>query len=299
MYKAAEIFAMVIERWYYEKKPVRKEGGPAVNNIFHTIQARWPEYTKSDKKVANLILAEQQNITNMTLADIAESAAVSEGSVVRFLNKLGIKKLIDLKISIAKSAEEKHHAEGALASVVEEEFSDVVRNTASLMDPQRLRQAVDLIEGSRQVYFFGVSVSGIAACTGENSFIRMGKAVHAIQEGHMQMIAAAGLTGQDVVVVFSLTGNTRDTCEAAALARRQGAKIVSVTSYVNSQLARISDVVLQTSAKEEIINGGRITGLVSQLYVLDCLKREYNKRNRERTSLLKEEIGKAILTKKV
>ena len=270
-----------------------------MNNIFHTIQALWPEYTKSDKKVANFILAEQQNITNMTMADIAEGAAVSEGSVVRFFNKLGIKKLIDLKLAIAKSTEEPHPAEGAMASVVEEEFRDVAHNTASLMDPARLRRAVDLIEQSDHVYFFGVSVSGIAACTGENSFIRMGKPVHAIQEGHMQMIAAAGMGGRDVVVVFSLTGNTRDTCEAAVLARQQGARIVAVTSYVNSQLARISDVVLQTSAKEEIINGGRITGLVSQLYVLDCLKREYNKRNRERTALLKEEIGKAILTKKV
>ena len=43
----------------------------------------------------------------------------------------------------------------------------------------------------------------------------------------------------------------------------------------------------------------RITGLVSQLYVLDCLKREYNKRNRDRTVRLKEEIGKVILSKKV
>ncbi len=103
---------------------------------------------------------------------------------------------------------------------------------------------MDLIEAGRQVYFFGVAVSGIAASTGENSFIRMGKPVHAIQEGHMQMIAAAGMTEEDVVVVFSLTGNTRDTCEAAALASQQGAKIISVTSYVNSQLARISDVVL-------------------------------------------------------
>ena len=277
----------------------RTKGGAAVNNIFHTIQALWPEYTKSDKKVATFILDQQQNITNMTLADIAEEAGVSEGSVVRFLNKLGIKKLIDLKLSIAKSAEEKHPAEGALSAVVEEEFTDVVHNTASLMDPGRLSRAVDLIEAGRQVYFFGVAVSGIAASTGENSFIRMGKPVHAIQEGHMQMIAAAGMTEEDVVVVFSLTGNTRDTCEAAALASQQGAKIISVTSYVNSQLARISDVVLQTFAKEEIINGGRITGLVSQLYVLDCLKREYNKRNRDRTVRLKEEISKAILSKKV
>lgn len=270
-----------------------------MNNIFHTIQALWPEYTKSDQKLAQYILAEQQNITNMTMADIAGGAGVSEGSVVRFLNKIGIKKLLDLKLSIAKSAEEKHVPEGSLSAAVADEFLDVVRNTASLMDPVRLRQAVDLLENSAQVYFFGVSVSGIAAITGENSFLRLGKPVHAIQEGHMQTIVAAGMNSQDTVVVFSLTGNTRDTCEAAALARQHGAKILSITSYVNSQLARISDVVLQTSAKEEIINGGRITGLISQIYVLDCLKREYTRRHTAQITRLKEDIGKAILTKKL
>ena len=76
----------------------------------------------------------------------------------------------------------------------------------------------------------------------------------------MQMIAAASMTPRDAVVVFSLSGNTRDVCEAAALARQQGAHIISITSYLNSQLVRISDVVLRTFAKEEIINGGRITG---------------------------------------
>lgn len=269
-----------------------------MTNIFHTIQALWPEYTKTEKKVAQFILAEQQNATNMTMADIAEGAGVSEGSVVRFLNKLGVKKLIDLKLSIAKSAEEKRPQEGSLSVAVEQEFVDVVRNTASLADAGRLRQAVDLLEQSDQVYFFGVSVSGIAAVTGENSFIRMGKPVHAIQEGHMQMIAAAAMGSRDTVVVFSLTGNTRDTCEAAELAKQQGAKIIAVTSYVNSHLARISDIVLQTSAKEEIINGGRITGSISQIYVLDCLKREYTRRNAGRISRLKENIGEAILTKK-
>ena len=73
-----------------------RQGGRAVNNIFHTIEALWPEYTKTERKLARFILDEQQNVTNMTMADLADEAGVSEGSVVRFLNKLGLKKLIDL-----------------------------------------------------------------------------------------------------------------------------------------------------------------------------------------------------------
>ena len=43
--------------------------------------------------MASYILREKEGVTNMTLADIAEGAKVSEGSVIRFCNKLGIKKL--------------------------------------------------------------------------------------------------------------------------------------------------------------------------------------------------------------
>ena len=269
-----------------------------MNNVFHIIQALQPEYTKTDKKVAGFILREQQAITNMVMADIAEGAGVSEASVVRFLNRLGMKKLIDLKLAIAKAAQEKASPPTDFYSAVEQEFVEVIHNTASLMDPVRLGQAVELLENCRRLYFFGVAVSGIAAQMGEDSFIRLGRPAHAFTEGHMQMIAAAGMGREDVVVVFSLSGNTRDTCEAAQLAKRQGAAIVSITSYVNSQLAKMSDLVLQTSAKEEIINGGRITGLASQLYALDCLKREYTSRNAQTVADLKENIGATIITKK-
>lgn len=270
-----------------------------MSNVFDLIQSHRPEYTKADDKIAVYILREQQNVTNMTMADLAQGAGVSEGSVVRFLNKLGMKRLIDLKLAVARAARQQSAPDENFFSAVERDFADVTHNTAALMDPGRLCRAVDLLEQSSHVYFFGVSVSGIAARTAENSFLRLGKPVHAVEEGHMQTVVAVGMNKQDAVVVFSLTGNTRDTCEAAEIARRRGARIISVTSYVNSRLAKISDVVLQTSAREEIINGGRISGLVSQLYVLNCIKREYTRRNQAQIARLKDEIGREILTKKL
>ena len=270
-----------------------------MDNIFHVIEANYPQYTNADKKVASYILREKEGVTNMTLADIAEGAKVSEGSVIRFCNKLGIKKLIDLKICIAKISAKENERTDALGSALENEFAEIIHNTASLISPAQIEQAVDLIEQRRHIYFFGISVSGIAARMGENSFLRMGKSSQAIEEGHMQMLTASAMSADNALVVFSLTGNTKDTCEAAAAAKLRGVKIISITSYRNSQLAKISDIVLQTSAKEEIINGGRITGLISQMFVLDHLKREYTARHSEVVSQLKEDLAKTILLKKL
>lgn len=270
-----------------------------MDNIFHLIEANYPQYTNADKKVASYILHEKEGVTNMTLADIAEGAKVSEGSVIRFCNKLGIKKLIDLKICIAKVSAKENEGNNALGSVLEKEFVEIIHNTASLISPAQIRQAVDIIEQRQHIYFFGISVSGIAARMGENSFVRVGKPSQAIEEGHMQMLTASSMSADNALVVFSLTGNTKDTCDAVAAAKRHGVKVISITSYRNSQLAKISDIVLQTSAKEEIINGGRITGLISQLFVLDHLKREYTARHSQVVSQLKEDLAKTILLKKL
>ncbi len=112
----------------------------------------------------------------------------------------------------------------------------------------------------------------------------------------MQMLTASAMSADNALVVFSLTGNTKDTCEAAAAAKLRGVKIISITSYRNSQLAKFRTLFLQTWQRR--VNGGRITGLISQMFVLDH-KREYTARHSEVVSQLKEDLAKTILLKKL
>ena len=74
--------------------------------------------------------------------------------------------------------------------------------------------------------------------------------------------------------------------------------MVAVTSYRKSQMAMLADIVLLTSAQEDLIDGGKMTGYISQFFVLDCLKREYAARNADAVAEIKELLGKAILSKK-
>lgn len=268
-------------------------------DIFSQIQSIYPGFTKSEKKVASFILSEKQGITNLTLMDIALGAGVSEASVLRFCNKLGIKKLIDLKIQIAKDAEIPEEEETNIYQKLKKDFTDIIEHTASLVDGQKVRQAVDYIEQADRVYFYGVAASGLCAQIAEDNFIRIGKDAHAKVDSHFQIMTSATMTPKDVVIVFSLSGNTKDTCESTFIARENGAKIIAITSYKTSQLAKIADVVLLTSAEENIINGGRIVAHISQLYVLDCLKREFTARNTAQVAALKENLGKAVIAKKL
>ena len=252
-----------------------------------------PEFTNSERKVARFILAEKQGITNMTILDIAQGADVSEASVMRFCSKLGIRKLIDLRIQIAKDSDKSQPDSDNPLGQQENDYIDVIRNTSSLINEEKIDESIRMIENCSALYFLG-----IAAVTGADSFMRVGINSHALTEGHYQLMQASLMGPGNVVIALSLSGNTKDICEACQVAKEAGAGIIAVTSYAKSQLARIADIILLTSAKEDIIDGGKITGCLSQLYIIDALKRGYQSRHSAYASEMKEKLAKSIIVKK-
>ena len=266
--------------------------------IFNRIGTLMPEFTNSERKVARFILSEKQGITNMTILDIAQGADVSEASVMRFCSKLGIRKLIDLRIQIAKDSDKGHPASDNPLEQQENDYIDVIRNTSSLINAEKIDECVRMIESCSSLYFFGIAISGVAAVTGADSFMRVGINSHALTEGHYQLMRSSLMGPGDAVIALSLSGNTKDICEACQAAKDAGAGIIAVTSYAKSQLARIADIILLTSAKEDIIDGGKITGCLSQLYIIDALKRGYQSRHSGYASEMKEKLAKSIIVKK-
>ena len=266
--------------------------------IFNRISASMPEFTNSERKVARFILSEKQSITNMTILDIAQGADVSEASVMRFCSKLGIRKLIDLRIQIAKDSDKSQPDSDNPLGQQENDYIDVIRNTSSLINEEKIDESIRMIENCSALYFLGIAASGIAAVTGADSFMRLGINSHVLTEGHYQLMQASLMGPGNVVIALSLSGNTKDICEACQVAKEAGAGIIAVTSYAKSQLARIADITLLTSAKEDIIDGGKITGCLSQLYIIDALKRGYQSRHSAYASEMKEKLAKSIIVKK-
>ncbi len=267
-----------------------------IKDIFNLINSFLPELTNSERKVAQLILNERENLTNMTILDIAQNAKVSEASVIRFCNRVGFKKLIDLKIQIAKDSSVSLDLSSNTSQL--DDFINVVKNTESLLDHEKIVQAVDIIEQANYIFFYGVAASGISARVGEDSFQRLGLNASAVTEDHFQVMKAASMKDGDLVIAFSLSGNTKDICVACQIAKDRGAKVIAITSYPNSIVAKLSNIVILTSAKEDLVDGGKITGYVSQLYALDAIKHEYASRHTSEVAKLKELIGASIITKK-
>jgi DNA-binding MurR/RpiR family transcriptional regulator len=100
---------------------------------------------------------------------------------------------------------------------------------------------------------------------------RLGLNAFAYTDNHMQAIAAAHTDKNSVVIGISHSGQSKDVIDSVAVAKKNGATTIALTSQNKSALAKVSDVVLCTVSDE---TNYRILGLssrIAQLTIIDAL----------------------------
>ena len=78
-------------------------GLAGARNVIEVVRARLPDLRKSDRKVADLLLADPHRMLGATVAETAEWAEVSQPTVIRFCNAIGCDGYQDFKIRLAQS----------------------------------------------------------------------------------------------------------------------------------------------------------------------------------------------------
>lgn len=82
---------------------------------------------------------------------------------------------------------------------------------------------------------------------------------------------AARLTSKDCADIFSHSGMTIGANEIANIAKEVGAKIISITSYSLSPLAKMSDVVLLSTIEELSYRTESTPSRISQYSIINSL----------------------------
>ena len=83
-----------------------------------------------------------------------------------------------------------------------------------------------------------------------NKVLRYGLCCEYWADTHFQTIAASLLEEQDVMILFSVSGGTKDMLDIAKQASQQGVKLVIVTNHLKSPLAKYADALLYVVAKK-------------------------------------------------
>jgi RpiR family carbohydrate utilization transcriptional regulator len=250
-------------------------------NIIDKIKTSKASLSKSELKVATVVLAEPNAAIRSSIASLARQAKVSEPTVNRFCRSLGCTGFPDFKLKLAQSL-----ASGGLPYVNRNvEATDKAKDYATKifeaaigslddmlhnLNPEVIDQAVNALSQARRIDFYGIGDSGAVAMDAQHKFFTLNIPVAAYVDASMQRMAAAGCYPGDVVVCISYSGRTITIVETAEVARNSGATVIGITTP-NSPLAKICSIVLEVETPEDAEIYMPMTSRLVQLTLIDVL----------------------------
>lgn len=282
-------------------------------DVFDRISTLYNSFTKSEKRLADYILKERDQIMFMSITELAEKSKVGESGIFRFCKNLGLKGYQEFKISVAQSinSEENDTTRNidteillndsleVLAGKVKQTNISALDQTYNLLDYEDLDKAVDKIIAAERIRFFGIGSSLITAMEGQNKFLRVTNKAEVIIDSHFQVMTAAQMNEREVAIIISYSGQTKDSIEVARMAKESGAFVIAITRFSKSPMTAYADVTLLCGANEGPLQGGSLSAKISQLYLLDVLYFEYFKKTFEESKENKEKTARAVADKLV
>lgn len=234
---------------------------PVARPILKEISDQLDQLRRSERKVAELVLAQPEKVIHMRIVDLAAAASVSEPTVVRFCRAIDCEGFQNFKVALAQSSALNPSAVPFSLSELDTardytykvfdatmETLNRVRNT---LDPDAIEVAVDALCNAKRVEFYGFGASSPVAIDAQHKFFRLQIPSAAHSDPHLQAMSAMSLTPGDVVVAISQSGRTTALLEAIEHVQDAGAVIIGLapenTPVLSSSTIPIPIDVEQTS----------------------------------------------------
>ena len=155
------------------------------------------QFTSKQKQLANYILANMKQVSFMNSTDLAEAAAVSNPTVIRFVSLIGFSGYASFKKELQKnvlnyftSLEQAVHIASHTSQDECMEHMDVITEKIPHYFKNRnrkvIKQAAKLICESKEVYFIGNQVSSVFLSYCAYDFSKYRTGIHTINSGNLE-----------------------------------------------------------------------------------------------------------------
>ncbi len=247
---------------------------PRPGNVLQAIHERMADLRPSERKVAQVVLANPGRVVRMTLAEAAQAATVSEPTVIRFCEGIGLPGFQHLKLELARNSafgvSATHSViapDDAPQQVTDKIFEYTLTSldhARRRLDPATLAQVIDLLAAAPRIEFMGMGASGIVALDAQQKFPLFGRPCGASIDHHQQYMLAMTMEPGDVLVAISHRGETRSLLQVVEAARARGVTVIALTGQTGS-LSAAADVALIV---ETLDNTNVFTPTISRIAAL-------------------------------
>ncbi|MDR2977196.1 MAG: MurR/RpiR family transcriptional regulator [Streptococcaceae bacterium] len=274
------------------------------------IKQKYEMLNNNQKRIADVFLNDT-NVLTLPIAEIGKLSHTSASAVTRFVRLFNFDSLESFRIALAQTSNTSKRGDidpiiksGDSLPEINEKVAALlmmtVSDTAALLNLECVQKAVDCIKKSRIIYLFGIGASGIAAYDLAHKFNRAGFLAIHHWDAHMTIEGLNYIGPEDVLLVFSYSGETKDAIHALQIAHKKKAKVFLISKNQNDNLKKMTDEIIVVPNREHLLRIGAISSLESSMQIgtviyLACIENMIGKELTERmteTAALINEIKK-------
>ena len=231
-------------------------------DIITRLQVAAQDGTKSDRRLAGLVLSDPDFVSKAAISEIAARVGVSEPTVTRFCRNLGCEGLRDFKFYLAQALAiggqylspepvSRDAREQRIAALITDAAIAAIQRAAENLDMGTVVAVAQRLAASRNILCVGSGgISSMMATEMQNRLFRLGLSALAQVDGQLQRMYAAVATPDTTVIGFSVSGFARSIVEAVQVAQQYGAATVVVTPP-DSALAKVAETVVHYQPLED------------------------------------------------
>ena len=244
------------------------------------IRMMLPDMSPAEARITELML-DQASVGDVSIKQIAEAADASEAAVVKAAKSLGYAGFRELRTALQAYSEQPHvdlHQDigekDSAETIIQKVFHtsiQALQETLAIIDIEGFKYAADLIHGAKQLDLYGLGGSAQIARDVSHKFLRIGLRCSTYDDTHMMAMSASLLGPKDVVIAFSHSGRSSGVLDAVQIAKQNRARVITLSNYDSSPLAKLSDVVLLSTAQGSPLTSENAAARIAQLNIMDAI----------------------------
>jgi 6-phospho-3-hexuloisomerase len=128
-----------------------------------------------------------------------------------------------------------------------DEILENVRSVSAGLDEESVLKMLDLLTTSNNVFILGLGRSGLVAKAFAMRLMHLGINVFVVGE-----TITPAINSDDVYLAISGSGETSYIISTAEITKKRGAEIIAVTSYPDSTLGKLADLIVHIKGRTKI-----------------------------------------------
>lgn len=253
-------------------------------DVLASIRAAYPNMTKTEKKLADFILEENDAhyFLHVTLQQLSSDAGVGQATVIRMINTCGYSAYRPFMAELSqvlyqKSAKQLNERRSTETLV--DDWSEMLQLCQSSLDKELLHLAAVTICHASIIICSGYGNSAHIASLAGSHFRRAGLLATTEFPGEI-IFSSENFNDKTraVFLAFSVTGETAEIVRMAKEYADGGVCVIAITGRTESTLAKIANFTFFSPSQVAMRRHGRwLDGMVSQLFIIEKLSEEVKK----------------------